>query len=253
MTPPTPVRARYFSTIAGRRTARQALIVAGAFLLGYLVTVFWIFPAPIFSSDHAVDRVLDQGVTAARTRLEQQGFRPAIGDQQTDPTIPKGAVVWQDPPPGTVLPPNSAITLTLSEGPPDVPVPDVAAFPRTLAEHVLTAAGFRIGSVESLPAPSDPETIVSTRPGPGVGRPAGTAIDLVLSSGPAELSVPDVVGRPLAEARDLLQGAGLEVGAVGSRVITGRPPGLVVEQHPAPGTRSSKGQRVDLIVTRKVN
>ena len=96
-------KSAFFATMAGRRLVRQVGVVAGAFLLGYLVTVFWLFPAPLFRSDHAVPRVLDMGVTAAREKLESQGFRFRIEDQQTDPTAPRGAVVWQDPPPGVVV------------------------------------------------------------------------------------------------------------------------------------------------------
>ena len=36
--------------------------------------------------------------------------------------------------------------------PPDVPVPDVAGFPRALAERVLKAAGFIVGTLDTLPA-----------------------------------------------------------------------------------------------------
>jgi serine/threonine-protein kinase len=84
-----------------------------------------------------------------------------------------------------------------------------------------------------------------------VGRAAGTPIDLVISSGPAELTIPAVVGLPLAEARERIEALGLTVGATGGRVIPGRPEGLVVEQRPPAGTRSPRGGRVDLVVTRK--
>lgn len=241
---------RFFSTIAGRRLRLQALVVAAAFALGYLVTMFVLFPAPIFSRDHAVPRVLDVGASEARATLEKQGFRVRIEDQQTDPVAPRGAVIWQDPPPGVVLAPNASVALVLSEGPPDVPVPDVAGFPRPLAERVLKAAGFVVGRLDTLPASGEAGIVVQSRPGPGVGRPARTAIDLVISSGPAELTVPSVIGRRLAEARDLIAAAGLSVGRVGGRVVPGQPVGIVVEQRPPGGTRSPRGAAMELVVTR---
>jgi serine/threonine-protein kinase len=243
--------AGYFSTIAGRRLLRQIAVVAGAFLVGYLFTVFWLFPAPLFKSEHAVPRVLDMGVTQAREKLEGQGFRLRIEDQQADPTVPKGAVVWQDPPPAVIVEPNSQVSLILSEGPPDVSVPDVAGFPRPLAEKVLKAAGFVVGKPDTLPASSEAGIVVQTRPGPGVGRPAGTPIDLVISSGPAELSVPGVLGLSLAEARARIEGLGLSVGSTTGRLVAGRPEGIVVEQRPTAGTRSPRGGRIDLVVTKK--
>lgn len=241
----------YFQTIAGQRLRRQGLVVLAAFLLGYLATMFTLFPAPLLSREHAVPSVMDVGVTEARATLEKQGFRPRIEDQQTDPSAPRGAVIWQDPPPGVVLPPNAPVSLTLSEGPPDVPVPDVAGFPRALAERVLKAAGFGLGTLDTLPAAGEAGMVVQSRPGAGVGRPARTPVDLVISSGPAELTVPGVVGLSLADARDRITGAGLVVGRVGYRITPGQAEGVVLDQRPPGGTRSPRGGAMELIVTRK--
>ena len=40
----------YFSTIAGQRLLKQIAVVLGAFVFGYLITIFWLFPAPLFKS-----------------------------------------------------------------------------------------------------------------------------------------------------------------------------------------------------------
>lgn len=241
----------FFRTIAGRRFLKQASIVIGAFLIGYLITVFWIFPAPLFSSQHAVPRVIDMGVTEAREKLDAAGLRFKLEDQETDPSVPRNAVIRQDPPPGVVVEPNTVVSLVLSDGPPDVPVPDLAQFPRALAERVIKAAGFQVGRVDTLPSASDRGLVVQTRPGPGVGRPAGTAIDLVVSSGKADVTVPSLVGLNLTEARTTLAELGLLIGSVSSRAVAGQPAGTVLEQRPSAGTRSGRGTRVDLIVAGK--
>jgi eukaryotic-like serine/threonine-protein kinase len=247
----TTPRLPYLRTIAGRRFVRQAAIVVAAFVAGYLLTVFWLFPAPLFSRQHAVPRVLDLGVTDARQKLTAQGMRFRIEDQESDPSVPKNAVVRQDPPPGVIVPPNTVVSLVLSDGPPDVAVPDVAGFPRPLAERVLKAAGFHLGRTDTLPSASERGIVVQTRPGPGVGRPAGTAIELVVSSGKADVTVPGVVGLTLVEARTRFTEMGLAVGVVSSRAVSGRPEGTVLEQRPLAGTRSGRGTKVDLIVAGK--
>ncbi|HTS87950.1 MAG TPA: PASTA domain-containing protein [Gemmatimonadales bacterium] len=250
-TRPSGARPAFLRTIAGQRFLRQAAVVLAAFLVGYLITVFWLFPAPLFKRQHATPGLLDMGVTAAREKLEGQGFRFHLDDQETDPTAPKGTVIWQDPPPGVAVEPNAQISLIVSDGPADVPVPDVAAFPRGLAEKVLKTAGFTLGRLDTLPSQNPAGTIVQTRPGPGVARPAGTPIDLVLSSGPAEVSVPGLLGLPVGDARNQIEALGLAVGRITSRFVPGRPEGLVLQQQPSAGTRSPRGARVDLIVTKK--
>jgi eukaryotic-like serine/threonine-protein kinase len=241
----------FLRTMAGRRSVKQAAIIMTAFALGYLITVFWLFPAPFFSSRHSVPRLIDLGVTEARQKLEAAGLRFRLDDQETDPVVPRNAVVRQDPPPGVVVEPNTVVSLVLSDGPPDVPVPDVAGFPRALAERVLKAAGFRLGRIDTLPSANDRGIVVQTRPGPGVGRSAGTSIELVVSSGKADVTVPSMVGLTLVEARARLAEIGLLVGSVSRRPAPGRPEGTILEQRPTAGTRSGRGTRVDLIVAVK--
>jgi len=239
------------STVAGRRFLKQAGIVVGAFIFGYLLTVFWLFPAPLFSSGHAVPNVLLQGVTAARERLEKQGLRVKTEGELPHPKAPKGTVVWQDPPPSTVVPPNTMVTLTLSSGPAAIPVPDVVGFEAQLAIRVLQASGLTLGVTDSLPSGTEPGIVVATRPSSGVGRDPGTPVDVVVSRGPAEISVPQVVGMTREQARERLEVAGLVLGEVTSRVVLGRPEGMVVEQRPGAGTLSTRNGRVDLVLSRK--
>lgn len=241
----------YFNTVAGRRLRWQVLVVFGAFLVGYLINVFWLFPSPWFSKEHAVPRVLDLGATEAKQKLESQGFRLRIEDQQPDLSAPKNAVVWQDPPPGVVVPPNTQVSIVVSEGPPDVPVPDVEDFPRVLAERVLAAAGFKVGGIDSLPASREAGIVIQTRPGSAGARPAGTPITLVISSGPAEVTVPTVVGFPQQVARERIEVLGLRVGTITGRTAPSRAEGLVLEQRPSGGSRVARASAVDLIVTRK--
>ena len=116
---------------------------------------------------------------------------------------------------------------------------------------IAVGSGFYIGAGLG-PGPRDGLMLGLVMRGISVRR-ARTAIELVVSSGPAELSVPSVVGLPLSEARDRIALAGLVVGATAGRVVAGKPGGLVIDQRPSGGTLLSRGGRVDLIVTRKGN
>lgn len=62
------------------------------------------------------------------------------------------------------------------------------------------------------------------------------------------VGVPDVVGRPEAEAIDIVEQAGFVVGAVEPAVATERP-GVVVRQSPAAGELRRPGTPVDLAVS----
>jgi len=224
--------------------------LAGAALLGYLLTAVWLFPEPMLASDPAVPRVLDLTQTEAEDRLIESGLRGRVVATEPHLTAPAGTVTWQDPPPAVEVPSGAVVQLTVSNGPPAVPIPDVVGLDAALAGDLLRAAGFEIGRVDSIAALSDLGTIVVTRPAAGVARPPGTGVVLVVSRGPAVIPVPNVVGLTHREAWNKLDQAGLHVGRVMARPTDAVEPGRVVEQRPAAGTRAPMEGRIDLIFSR---
>jgi serine/threonine-protein kinase len=71
----------------------------------------------------------------------------------------------------------------------------------------------------------------------------GSTVTIWASKGPPPVQVPDVVGRTLDEARQLLEGAGLQVGDV-FNLPAG--PDQVLDQDPDAGSTVPKGTRVNL-------
>jgi beta-lactam-binding protein with PASTA domain len=236
------------STVQGRRLLRNGLIVVGAMIAGYLLSALWLFPAPIFSRDHSVPRVLDLGLTAAQERLTSEGFRVKLAAEEPDPRVARGKVVWQDPPPGTIVPEGSTIQLTPSAGQPSILVPDVVNFAAAEAKKVILASGLSVGREDSVQSSLEPGVVVQTRPAAGLARNAGTAVDLVLSSGPPTTGVPSVVGMSLDDARLVVQRVGLTVGGLRISASPG-PNGVVLEQNPSAGSRLVRGSRVDLVIS----
>lgn len=233
-----------------RRRLVPMAIIAGAALLGYLTSML-MYPAPLVARDTRVALVIGLPVDDAERELEAQGFRVRqAAAQEEDPTLPAGYVTWQEPPAYVEMPEGSEVELTVSEGPATVTVPDVVSFETEDARRVLSAAGFAIGTVDSVAATAEPGVVVATRPSPGTPRQPGTAVDLVLSRGPAAIRVPDLSGMSEADARLVLEDAGLRVGAVRRQAARGVTQGVgrVVEQRPRAGVMSPRGGRVDLTV-----
>jgi beta-lactam-binding protein with PASTA domain len=63
-----------------------------------------------------------------------------------------------------------------------------------------------------------------------------------------KVAVPNTVGRSQAEAKGLIEGAGLTLGVVTEAKESTAAPGEVVGQSPAPGAKVDKGSKVDLTV-----
>src|SRR5829696_10174610 len=96
------------------RFARDLGLVALTFVVGYAISVLWITPGGVTGDEHAIPRVLGQPMDQARTALANAGFRSRVEGERPSPTTPRGAVLWQDPPPGMVLPPNAIVQLVQS-------------------------------------------------------------------------------------------------------------------------------------------
>ena len=163
--------------------ARDMGLVAFVALVGYLLTGYWISPGAVFASEHAVPRVLDLPVADAREQLGKLGFRVRVEGERANPVAPQGAVVWQDPPPETVVPPNSTVQLVLSGGPAPVNVPDVVGLSLPYAESIIEAAGLKLGRVDRVSSGQEAEVVLSVRPPPGNGRPPGSRVELLVSTG----------------------------------------------------------------------
>ena len=123
--------------------------IAAMAIGGYLVAALVLFPAPLLPNEREVPRVLGMRERAARGILAGAGLTVESG-REPHPDAPPGTVVWQDPPPGVAVPRGKLITLTVSDGPPRVAVPDVRGLDVELAQRLLAAAGLRVEGVDSV-------------------------------------------------------------------------------------------------------
>jgi beta-lactam-binding protein with PASTA domain len=177
-------RGSFLRTVSARRFLRDAFIVGATFGVGYLIASAWLSPVPLFTNDHAVPRLLELPAAEAQRKLAALDFRVKFEDERPHPTVPRGTIVWQDPAPGTVLRQNSIVTLVTSAGPQQVPVPDIVGLALPHAGKVLTAAGLKIGDVDTVASDPEPNVVVATRPPAGGGREPGGRVDIVVSGQP---------------------------------------------------------------------
>jgi beta-lactam-binding protein with PASTA domain len=123
-------------------------------------------------------------------------------------------------------------------------VPNVIGLRETVAVQRIEDS-----DLEALPrvgASDRPARVVfAQRPGAGTQLEEGQTVTISISSG--RRAVPDVVGLPLADARQQLEDAGFEAEA--RRRASSRPRGIVVEQDPAAGVTAVGGAIVTLIVS----
>jgi eukaryotic-like serine/threonine-protein kinase len=218
-------------------------------VVGYAIAALVFFPAPIFASSKSVPSVLGLTADQAQQALTAAGLKVDRTEGVRHPTAPRGAVVWQDPPPGVVVPQGSSVQLSVSQGPQPIPVPDVVGYDGTIGQSLIQAAGLKVGSVDSAQTAASRGVIVNTRPPAGKALDPGGRVTLVVSAGAPTITVPDLTGLTLDSARTVLEQANLTLGTYLRRTSSARA-GTVIQQRPAAGTLSSAGVAVDVVLAR---
>src|SRR5262249_26345959 len=138
-----------------------------------------------------------------------------------------------------------------SAGPAPAPatVPDVVGLTQAAATAAIADAGLTLGAVTTASSPTVPEgSVVSQTPDAGAQVASDTAVALVVSSGPAMVTVPGVVGLTQAAAVTAITNAGLTVGTVNS-ATSPEPAGVVLAQDPSAGSDVLASSAVDLLVS----
>jgi beta-lactam-binding protein with PASTA domain len=161
---------------------------------------------------------------------------------------PRDVVIGQDPPAGTSIPAHTAVTLIVSSGLRPVPVPDIVSVPADDASKTLRARKLDIDVIDRTPSDQIPaNVIISQDPKPGTQIEPGTKIKVVVSMGPAQITVPDVGGRALQDANAAMKDAGLATHIV-YLPQADTPTGTVIAQTPPATSAVRRGDTITLTI-----
>lgn len=128
------------------------------------------------------------------------------------------------------------------------PIPLVIDQSEEAARRQLERLRFRVRVEERVPHPSIGRgSVVWQDPPAGVMLSEGKTVELTVSSGIAQTTVPDVLGLVSAQAAKVLVAAGFKVGDVDT--VAGREPGVVVATRPASGEAQDPGSPIGLLVS----
>ena len=191
--------------------------------------------------------LLDLTRTAALEKAHQQGLHVRF-DQDFSESVPAGSVMAMRPQPASRVDRGATLAAVLSRGPERFDVPAVRGRSRTDAIAALRAAHLTLGEVTAgfdEEAPSG--SVLSTDPAPGDQVRRDTAVNLVLSQGPAPITVPGYQGKDAKDATAALRKLTFTV-TTSSQASSKVPEGAVITQSPATGTLH-RGDGVRLVVS----
>jgi beta-lactam-binding protein with PASTA domain len=221
---------------------------AGAALLALAVAAALLLLLPA-KHQITVPNVTGQTQAVASSRLAAAGL-VAVPSPTASTAFAAGIVFGETPPHGSLVSKGSRVTLLVSSGPGSAPVPDVKGLTRAQAVQKLTKAGFKPSPQSQSSTTVAAGKVISTEPSAHTETQAGSPVTVFVSSGPAQVSVPDVTGQSEAEAKASLRAVGLEAGTITKQEAAGSEAGAVLSQSPAAGSSLAAGQPVSLVVVK---
>lgn len=194
----------------------------------------------------------------AEQLLSEKKLRYIITDSMYFDDKPRNSVLEQNPAPQSKVKEGRFIYITInSHAAPPVNMPNLLDVSLRQAEAMLASVGLKPGKLEYRPDIAKDVVLDIRYNGrsiqPNTKVPKGSVIDMVLGDGLGgeEVSLPDLSGLTLEEARNLLSSTALSVGSVVYQgTISDSASAKVFRQNPAytDGASVSSGQPVDLFL-----
>jgi beta-lactam-binding protein with PASTA domain len=249
---------KFWPYLKTRQFRTNLLLAMGSVFLLVLIIFFSLGFYTRHGSGIPVPQLKGLSIEKAMTILKDQGFDYKI-DSVYVLDQPPGAVVEQDPDPGTNVKENRTIYLTVvTRLAPPVALPDLE--PYTYREAVATIAnyGLKVGDTtykSDIARDRVLEVRFAGQPiKPGTKLPKGSKIDLVLGNGEgaSEVEIPDLVNQDLDAAKFVIKNGGLSLGIITYQgTITDSTNVVVVAQSPMKTdsvTKTGNGTRINLTV-----
>jgi beta-lactam-binding protein with PASTA domain/serine/threonine protein kinase len=231
-----------------RRSRRGPVLLVGALVLALAAGLgaYWFG----WARYTATPGVIGMTQRAAVAKLDHAGFDVTVGDPAYSETVPKGQVITSDPQPGSRVLDHGTITLTVSVGKERYAVPKLRGLTVDQAQDALLARHLTYGrSVMHWSQAVPKGQVIGSNPATGKRQPRSTAVDLLVSKGPAPIRVRDWTGQPAIHAEQAMQAQGLQVDASDQEYSDSVPEGRVISQDPAQGVLH-RGDTVSLVVSR---
>jgi serine/threonine-protein kinase len=194
-----------------------------------------------------VPRVVERAPDQANRLLRAAGLNPSFQEGEFSTTVAEGLITRQDPPAGRSVAKGAIVRYWTSRGRPVVEVPNVIGKKLQEAVAALSESGLKAGKVQGEFNEAELNTVLRQNPDSGRELRSGDTVDLVVSQGQEEGTVPDVIGLPEADAVEVLANSNFRVHRI--REPNNRPAGEVFDQDPKGNEKAPPGSIIDIFIS----
>ena len=222
------------------------IVLAALLVLAALIALgFFLFQLlrPPQAALVEVPRVIGDTRQVAEQKLERAGFEVTVR-REFNAEFGSGRVFDQRPQGGAQAEQGSEVTIFVSRGERQVEVPNVVGQSREQAQQEIRDSNLEVGLVTEREDPAEPGTVLEQSPAAGEKVDPDTEVNLVVSSGPGTVAVPNVVCDDLDTADEDIEGRGLDMQVEGEEINLQCDDGTVARQEPEAGSEVPRGSTV---------
>ena len=230
---------------------KRMFLFVGMLLLAVVLIVVTIQLVGLLTGGgNEVPELLGWDIADAEAELQRLGIRYTIVERVSEATE-EGLVLAQSVKAGEVIDKDRSVTLTVGKGAAKVEVPNVTGYTEHIGELTLRNAGFVVKREEEY----DPEVpagqIISQYPLSGEEADSGSEVLIVVSLGKEaqEISMPQLIGSSLDEAREAISDAGLVVESIDYASSYEYNSGIVIAQSVDAETKVMTGSGITITVS----
>lgn len=223
-----------------------AILVAMLALLGGLL--FW-FTRSLDGGDLVtVPPVVGLQLEEATGLLEDAGLEVAVTREPSE-QFEAGLVISQDPAKDEEVESGSTVELVVSSGRDVVEVPTLILLSQPAAEALLRERGLVPRVTPREVEEGEPGFVVDQNPAAGEEIPPGSEVEIFVSVVAGTVLVPNVEGRPLAQAQAQIQAAGLRFANATEAASATVPAGSVISTDPPGGASVERNSVIQIVVS----
>ena len=240
------------------RTRKDATAWIRAFMAGivfFLVSIFVGIIAfnyvalPVWVGRYeeiAVPDVCGKKLEEAKLIIADYGLKVRIEAQKFS-NVPEGIVVSQHPLPTRRVKKGREISLCVSRGQEKIKVPWVQGLELTQAEELIKSQGLNVKEViyeysEELLN----NEVIRTDPSADTPILYNAGVTIYVSQGLTDFRIPDFMWKTLSEVQSEANRMGLSLET--QYVADPSPNGVIIAQHPLPGTPAKSGEKLKVII-----
>ncbi len=231
---------------------KKALIALALFIVFVWLMNSVVMPWYVSSPEKKVPKVIGMKEETAIQTLKDSDMVPVISDTTYDEQYPIGTIIYQRPNANDVVKVGRRIYLFISGGEPVVSVPMLKGKSLRDARFALERLGLNLGKIDSVASDNPKYMIFDQQYAVGTPLKKGDSVGVSLSigSGIGSILVPNLIGKSLTEAQQVLADSSLKVGKINYQQSYSLLPNTVLDQYPSKGSKLNPGDAVDLFVTK---